>query len=253
MQEMKVFGKVDNDNVTSNNRIVLYHGSCGVIEKPLFDYGRADNDYGKGFYTTKLFDKAVSWAKNMGNPNKAIVNTYSLDLTDLNVINLKDYGVLAWIAKIASNRPLKSELSDDFLDDFIKKYKVDTTNADIIVGYRADDSYTDVIAAFIDGLLNCDEVQRLFYKGNLGEQYFLRSKKAFNTIEFVKWTDVQHRDITEQMNLEITTRQEVFKFIDQRRKAIAQRYYVNPITIIDALEDNYVYNKEYGFYEEIGG
>ena len=52
----------------------------------------------------------------------------------------------------------------------------------MIVGYRADDSYGDVIEAFMSGEISVEEVQRLFYKGELGEQYFIKSKEAFARI-----------------------------------------------------------------------
>ena len=36
----------------------------------------------------------------------------------------------------------------------------------------------------------------------------------------------------------------VYKFINQRRLAVIKRYQVPPITIIDAIANRYVYNKE---------
>ena len=39
----------------------LYHGSSIKLQKPLFGFGKADNDYGSGFYTTEDYDKAASW------------------------------------------------------------------------------------------------------------------------------------------------------------------------------------------------
>lgn len=231
------------------NKIILYHGSDLVLERPLFNYGRDDNDYGRGFYTTRIYNKAVSWAKNMGASGKAFVNEYSISLNSLNVINLDDFGVLSWIAEIAAHRPIKSDLSSEFLPKFIDRYKVNTDDADVIIGYRADDSYTDVIGAFCDGLLTCDEVQRLFYKGNLGEQYFIKSEKAFNHLSFLKSTDVSNLNSTEETMLEMEARNSVFRFIENRKIAIAKRFQVPPITIIDAISDTYHFNKEYGVYE----
>ena len=246
MKEMTLFGETRNHDM-----LTLYHGSNFKIIKPLKDYGRSDNDYGQGFYTTMIKDKAVSWAQNMGSSSDAVVNTYELDVSGLKVVNLNDFGVLAWIAEIAANRPIKSELSDDFLPEFVRKYRPDTLKADVLVGYRADDSYTDVIAAFVDGLLNCDEVERLFYKGNLGEQYFIKSQKAFDALQFVCAENVNYVNMNEQIVLEAKARQEVFEFIEQRRTAIARRFFVPPITIIDAIESDYAYNTEYDFYEKV--
>lgn len=37
-----------------NEKLVLYHGSDHIIEKPLFGLGSTDNDYGKGIYCTRI-------------------------------------------------------------------------------------------------------------------------------------------------------------------------------------------------------
>lgn len=239
------------EDESETDTIKLYHGTDIILERPLFGYGRDDNDYGKGFYTTRIYNKAVMWAINMGNSDNSFVNTYEINLDRLNVMNLDDYGVLAWIAEIAAHRPIKSELSSEFLPEFINKYKIDTSSADVIIGYRADDSYTDVISAFCDGLLTCDEVQRLFYKGNLGEQYFIKSEKAFNSLKFSKATDVKLVDTSEELELDREARNEVFRFINSRRIALAKRFKVPPITIVDAISDNYTFNKEFKVYEKI--
>lgn len=36
----------------------LYHGSDVVVKQPLYEYGKEDNDYGKGFYATEDREKA---------------------------------------------------------------------------------------------------------------------------------------------------------------------------------------------------
>lgn len=243
--------KIDFFNADSSNKsqIDLFHGSDHIVEKPCFGFGREDNDYGSGFYTTRIYNKAVSWAKSMGNPEASFVNKYSIDTEKLKIVNLDNFGVLAWIAEIAAHRPIKSELSSDFLPDFVNKYKMDTSYADIIIGYRADDSYTDVIGAFCDGLITCDEVQRLFYKGNLGEQYFIKSELAFNSLHFVGADNVSTVTLEDEMQLEVDARNEVFRFLANRRLAVAKRFQVPPITIIDAISTNYHYNQEFCIYE----
>ena len=40
----------------------LYHGSIVTVRKPNLRQGRANTDYGKGFYTTVDFDQAARWA-----------------------------------------------------------------------------------------------------------------------------------------------------------------------------------------------
>lgn len=63
-------------------------------------------------------------------------------------------------------------------------YRISTEAFDIIKGYRADDSYTQVIEAFLLNQINLEEIKRLFYKGSLGNQIFFKSKKAFQQIQW---------------------------------------------------------------------
>lgn len=43
-------------------KIILYHGSDKIIEKPEFGKGKAHNDFGLGFYCTESEDLAKEWA-----------------------------------------------------------------------------------------------------------------------------------------------------------------------------------------------
>ena len=65
-------------------------------------------------------------------------------------------------------------------------YRTDSSEYDIIKGYRADDSYTQVIEAFLMNQINIYEVKKLFYKGDLGNQIFLKSEKAFQSIVWLE-------------------------------------------------------------------
>lgn len=77
LSNMNLFG--------DNNNKKLYHGSSKVVEHPIFRFGKSDNDYGSGFYTTEDYDKAVSWALLNGN-EEAFVNYYELNFKNLNII-----------------------------------------------------------------------------------------------------------------------------------------------------------------------
>lgn len=58
----------------------VYHGSTIEIKEPLVHVGRANLDFGKGFYVTTLHQQAVSWASRPINANKPKwINFYELD------------------------------------------------------------------------------------------------------------------------------------------------------------------------------
>lgn len=59
-----------------NEVIKLYHGSEKIISKPIYNYGKQDNDYGQGFYCTKEIELAKEWACQKD--KDGFVNSYSL-------------------------------------------------------------------------------------------------------------------------------------------------------------------------------
>ncbi len=56
---------------------------------------------------------------------------------------------------------------------------------DIIIGYRADDSYFSFARAFISNEISLSQLNYAMRLGKLGEQYVLKNEKAFNQIEFI--------------------------------------------------------------------
>ena len=67
---------------------------------------------------------------------------------------------LTWIAEVVSNRGTSQEMTEILGKRLVEMYKVDTSLYDIIKGYRADDSYTQVIEAFLLNQINIAEVER---------------------------------------------------------------------------------------------
>ncbi len=43
--------------------MILYHGSYLKIQTPNLLYSRENVDFGRGFYTTPLYDQAVKWCE----------------------------------------------------------------------------------------------------------------------------------------------------------------------------------------------
>ncbi len=64
------------------NPIVVYHGGTDVVDKPICSAGRANLDFGRGFYLTDIRKQAVSWARNIKDlrrASRALLNVYKLD------------------------------------------------------------------------------------------------------------------------------------------------------------------------------
>lgn len=63
--------------------IMVYHGSYCPVEKPVAGYGRADLDFGQGFYVTNLRSQAERWAAIVSGiyaERHPMLNIYELDI-----------------------------------------------------------------------------------------------------------------------------------------------------------------------------
>ena len=168
--------------------ITLYHGSDHIIEKPVFGEGKAYNDYGRGFYCTEHAELAKEWACAADSDGYA--NHYQLDYSGLSVLNLNtpEYNILNWLAILLENR--KFNVADG-LPQRAKTYlqenfKVDYKKYDVIIGYRADDSYFSYAGDFVNGTLSLADLSEAMRLGKLGEQVVLKSRKAFDSLTFVE-------------------------------------------------------------------
>ena len=170
----------------------LYQGSVHVLEHPKFGQGKAHNDYGLGFYCTEHVELAKEWA--CASDNDGYVNHYRLDTEGLNILNLNDsdYSILNWLAILLENRKfvvaegLPQRAKQYLLENFMVDYK----NYDVIVGYRADDSYFSYASDFVNNTLSLNDLGEAMRLGKLGEQVVLKSRKAFEALAFVEAIEV---------------------------------------------------------------
>ncbi len=174
------------------DKIRLYHGSESIINKPIKALGKITNDYGQGFYCTEDVEMAKEWVCK--NNKDGFVNEYELDIRDLKILNLLDdkYSVLHWISLLLNNRifNIQEEISVFSKKYLLKNYLIDTSQYDIIIGYRADDSYFSYAYSFISNSLSIRQLEKAMKLGKLGTQVVLVSEKAFNNIKFVKYQKV---------------------------------------------------------------
>lgn len=120
---------------------ILYHGSPEIIKKPVYGKGKTYNDYGRGFYCTEHLELAKEWAcsENID----GYCNQYEIDLSKLKVLNLSEYTILHWLALLVTYRKIRvsSPIQQRSIDWLKKNYLLDLSEYDVIIGYRADDSY----------------------------------------------------------------------------------------------------------------
>lgn len=171
------------------SKLVLYHGSSEIIEKPIFGKGKTYNDYGRGFYCTESMELAKEWACTEGIDGYA--NQYEMETDDLKILNLSsgEYTILHWLTLLMTYRKLR--LSTPIMKkgaEWLKEhFYVNIEEYDAIIGYRADDSYFSFARAFVSNQISLEQLSHAMKLGKLGEQFVLKSPKAFEKIRFVSY------------------------------------------------------------------
>ena len=165
----------------------LFHGSNHVLESPTYGLGKPYNDYGLGFYCTEHPDMAGEWA--VGFDHDGFVNKYSLDANGLKIVNLdsQEFTTLHWLSVLLQNRwfDVRSPLANEAREYLIENFSVDLSQADVVEGYRADDSYFTFAQDFINGTISYRQLVNAMRLGDLGRQVVLKSERAFDRLDFI--------------------------------------------------------------------
>lgn len=166
--------------------LTLFHGSSRVVAHPSLAQGRLRNDFGRGFYTTRNQELACEWACQRA--LDGFVNSYTLWPDGLNVLDLLDgtHGTLEWVALLLKHRQFDLRLPTAALarSVLVERFCPDLSSVDVVVGYRADDSYFSFARAFVENALPLTALEEALVLGELGEQTVLVSGKAFANLTF---------------------------------------------------------------------
>lgn len=168
---------------------IIFHGSEKIIESPVFGQGKAYNDYGKGFYCTENASLAKEWA--CGRDRDGYANCYEIETEGLRTLDLasEEYNILHWMALLLDNRrpSVASPVAKAGMKYFRDNFLLEIRDYDIIKGYRADDSYFSFARAFLNNQISLEQLSIAMKLGKLGEQVVLKSKEAFERLEFVSY------------------------------------------------------------------
>lgn len=166
--------------------LYLYHGSTQTVPQPDIQRCRPRNDYGQGFYCTADKELAREWACQK--QCNGFVSCYELSLSDLTILDLNgtDYSILHWLEVLLTNRLVhfSTPLMHRGALWLHENFSVDTTSADIIHGYRADDSYFVFARAFLRNEITFGQLESALYLGELGTQYMIKSPRAFQQLHY---------------------------------------------------------------------
>ena len=196
---------------------IIFHGSHKIIEHPAYGVGSPNNDYGLGFYCTEYVDLAKEWACDQLSGGYA--NKYSIDISGLKILNLnskeyniihwvsvllknrkvtltsdieqegnsKEYNIIHWVSVLLKNRKvtLTSDIEQEGMYYILDNFPVDTESYDVIIGYRADDSYFSYARDFLSNTITVKRLTQVMRLGNLGNQIVIKSKLAFSRLQFL--------------------------------------------------------------------
>ena len=165
----------------------LYHGSDHIVEAPTFGLGKPYNDYGPGFYCTQHPDMAGEWA--VGFDHDGFVNEYDFDTNGLKIVDLDapEFTTLHWLAVLLANRwfDVRAPIANEAREYLLANFAVDLSKADVVEGYRADDSYFTFTQDFINGTISYRQLGNAMRLGELGRQVVVKSERAFSRLQFL--------------------------------------------------------------------
>lgn len=174
------------------NNLILYHGSPEIVRKPEYGKGKPYNDYGTGFYCTESLDLAREWA--CGENTDGFVNRYEINPAELKILNLSSerYTILHWLALLMKYRSIRvsTPTMKRGIEWLTGHYLPKIEQYDAIIGYRANDSYFSFARAFVSNEISLRQLSYAMRLGELGEQFVLKSEKAFSLIQFISSEEV---------------------------------------------------------------
>lgn len=212
---------------------ILYHGSEVIVEKPEYEKGARTNDYGRGFYCTEELELAKEWACAKGRNGYA--NRYEMELEKMKILNLNssDYHILNWLALLADNRTYwqRGSISEEAKRYIHDNFLPDISEYDVIIGYRADDSYFAFAQDFVAGTISLQKLSEAMRLGKLGEQIVLKSRRAF---EEIRYLGSEFVSAEEYYGKKLEREREAKREYRKKRENVAQ---INEIFILDIMRE----------------
>lgn len=165
-------------------KIILYHGTPDKIVTPMYGLGDDKHDYGRGFYLSEDIELAKEWAVCRPNETNGWVHKYELQTRGLKILDFQEKDVLAWLAELMKHRNADDSKRYRVLSvKFIEKYGIDTSEYDIIKGWRANASYFYIAKEFVRDNIDMDILEDLLSLGGLGIQYCIKTEKAYSKLK----------------------------------------------------------------------
>lgn len=199
-------------------KIILYHGSPNKVVVPQFGFGEGKHDYGKGFYLTENIELAKEWAVCRPDETNGWVHKYELETDDLRILDFQEHNILSWLAELMKHRDASDSRRYKVLSKkFIDEYGIDTSEYDVIKGWRANASYFYIAKEFVRDNIDIEILEELLSLGGLGIQYCIKSELAYSKLTEVDdgLISVDYSEFNEKYNeRDIIARKKMRELVD---------------------------------------
>ena len=169
------------------NHKLLFHGSkSGINGKIDVTRGRANNDFGQGFYTGENYAQALSFVSSFDNSCLYFIDFDEQDL------KCKKYEVnQEWMLTIAYYRGTLDKYRNN--KDIIKLIE-SSRDSDYIIAPIADNRMFQIINSFIDGEISDEQCKHCLAATNLGYQYIFKNQKALDHVKLIEKSYICKRE-----------------------------------------------------------
>ena len=199
-------------------KIILYHGSPNKVVVPQFGFGEGKHDYGKGFYLTENIELAKEWAVCRPDETNGWVHKYELETDNLKILDFQEQNILSWLAELMKHRDASDSRRYKVLSQkFIAEYGIDTSEYDVIKGWRANASYFYIAKEFVRDNIDIEILEELLSLGGLGIQYCIKSELAYSKLTEVEngLISVDYSEFNEKYNeRDIIARKRMRELVD---------------------------------------
>ncbi len=166
------------DNIKENHLLLIHASKTGIDGEISINKGRANTDFGNGFYCSENYEKAIAYVARYPK-----ASTYFIDFDPTN-LKLAKYKVdLNWMLTIAYFRGKLDEYKNSKL---VKKILNNLKDVDYIVAPIADNRMFDIIDTFINGEITDEQAKHSLASTNLGYQYVFISEKSISHLNIIE-------------------------------------------------------------------
>lgn len=164
--------------VTSNEEVMLYHGSKAGIVGDIAPTSREHCDFGKGFYMGTEMSQPLTLICNYPD---AKLYTVKVDLSGLKILDI-EVGI-DWALLVAYNRGKMESVKGTAIYNRIAEM---ADGCDMLIGFIADDRMFVVLDRFFKGEITDEALIHSLSALKLGKQYVALTEKACKQIKIVK-------------------------------------------------------------------